>query len=187
MENAASYLSIDVGSSQSGIVVVNSLKIAFAANLENSDILKRIVVEKLKDPLLFVLIEDIKPYSVKLTQQTIDTCKFIGQLCYFLKLRKIKYELITRHKVKKWIYDSYPDIVIGLVMKKIEYRNKTNKDGKNRRPSYIYVDDRIIAVVMRSIWGIASGSGKRNSYGLSSHSWQALSIATYFLYSRDSH
>ena len=179
-------IAIDSGSNQSGVVVVNGLKIALAANLINKEVLKLIVDNK-KEQGLKVLIEDIKPYSVSLTQGTIDTCKFIGLLCYFLNWHKIRYELITRHQVKKWVYDMFPVIVLERVFKKIAYKDKRNNDGKLRKPSYVYVDDRIVIAVMKDLWKIPTPKvGKRNVHGLSAHSWQALGVASYYLHGRDS-
>lgn len=177
-----SLIAIDVGNEQSGMVVLNGLKIAFAGNIQNGQILKLIYDRYREDKTVIVLIEDMKPYSVALTQHTIDTCKFIGKLSYFCDMRRIPYRLITRHQVKKWVYDRFPEIVLGLVLAKIEKRDKKNNDGKLRSPSYVYVDDGIIVSVMKDYWKLEKGRGKRNIHGITAHAWQALAVGTYFTF-----
>lgn len=188
MEYTGTLIAIDSGSSQSGVVVVKGLKIAYAANIPNAEVLKLVKATKKEDGGLVVLVEDIKPYSVSLTQSTIDTCKFIGRVCFFMEAGRVKYELITRHQVKKWVYDQFPTIVLERVCKKIAYKNKRNNDGKLRKPSYVYVDDRIVIAAMKDLWKIPTPKpGKKNILGLSDHSWQALGVMSYFLYGRHSH
>jgi hypothetical protein len=183
--NDGSYLSVDPGNLKSGIGIVNRLQITYAANMDNEDVMKII---RSREKGTVVLIEDMKPYCVPLTQQTIDTCKFIGKMCYFLESKKIKYELITRHQVKKWVFDMFPTVVLERICKKIEYKNKRNNDGKLRRPSYVYVDDRIVIAAMKDLWKIPTPKpGKRNGYGLSEHSWQSLAVMSYYLYGRVGH
>lgn len=188
MEYLGTLIAIDSGSSQSGVVVIKGLKIAYAANLENKEVLKLVKATKMEDRDTVVLVEDIKPYSVSLTQSTIDTCKFIGQICFFMEAGRVKHELITRHQVKLWVFNQFPTVVLERVCKKIEYKNKRNNDGKLRRPSYVYVDDRIVIAAMKDLWKIPTPKpGKKNELGLSAHSWQALAVASVWLYSLNSH
>lgn len=188
MEYLGTLIAIDSGSTQSGVVVVKGLKIAYAANLKNTEVLKLIKSTKKEEPDVIVLVEDIKPYSVSLTQSTIDTCKFIGRVCFFMEAGRVKYELITRHQVKRYVYDWFPTIVLERICKKIEYKNKRNNDGKLRKPSYVYVDDRIVIAAMKDLWKIETPKpGKRNSLGITAHAWQALGVASTWLHSRNSH
>lgn len=188
MEYFGILIAIDSGSTQSGVVVINGLKITYAANLLNRDVLKLIKATKKEHKDLVVLVEDIKPYSISLTQSTIDTCKFIGRVCFFMEAGRVTHELITRHQVKKWVYDQFPTVVLERICKKIEYKNKRNNDGKLRKPSYVYIDDRIVIAAMKDLWKIETPKpGKRNSLGLTSHSWQALAVASVWLYGRKSH
>lgn len=188
MEYFGTLIAIDSGSSQSGVVVVKGLKITYADNLKNKDILKLIKSTKIDDKNVIVLVEDIKPYSVSLTQSTIDTCKFIGKVCFFMEAGRVKYELITRHQVKRYVYDWFPTVVLERICKKIEYKNKRNNDGKLRKPSYVYVDDRIVIAAMKDLWKIETPKpGKRNSLGITAHAWQALAVASVWLHGRSSH
>lgn len=187
MEYAGTLIAIDSGSSQSGVVVVKGLKIAYAANLPNVEVLKLIKATKKDDDAgVIVLVEDIKPYSISLTQATIDTCKFIGRVCFFMEAGRVKHELITRHQVKRWVYDQFPTVVLERICRKIEYKNKRNNDGKLRKPSYVYVDDRIVIAAMKDLWKIETPKpGKRNSLGITGHAWQALAVASVWLYGSD--
>lgn len=188
MEYLGTLIAIDSGSSKSGVVVIKGLKIVYAANLENKEVLKLIKATKLEDKDTLVLVEDIKPYSLSLTQSTIDTCKFIGKACFFMEAGRVKYELITRHQVKRYVYDWFPTIVLERVCKKIDYKNKRNNDGKLRKPSYVYVDDRIVIAAMKDLWKIETPKpGKRNSLGITAHAWQALGVASFWLHGRTTH
>lgn len=188
MDNTGVFIAIDSGSSKSGVVVVKGLKIAYADNLQNVEVLKLIKSTKKEYVDVVVLVEDIKPYSISLTQATIDTCKFIGRVCFFMEAGRVKYELITRHQVKRWVYDQFPTIVLERICKKIAYKDKRNNDGKLRKPSYVYVDDRIVIAAMKDLWKIETPKpGKRNSLGITGHAWQALGVMSVYLYSRDSH
>lgn len=180
------FISVDPGSVISGLVIIVNGTITYADNLQNDVVLKIVRENKKNNNDLLVLVEDIKPYSVGLTQHTIDTCKFIGELCYFLNTIRVKYELITRHQVKRWIFNTFPMVVLDRICKKIEYKNKRNNDGKLRKPSYVYVDDRIVIAAMKELWKIETPKpGKRNSLGLSEHSWQSLAVVSYYLYGRE--
>lgn len=181
-------IAIDSGSTQSGVIVVKWLKIAYAANLQNIEVLKLIKATKKEDRDVVVLVEDIKPYSVSLTQSTIDTCKFIGRVCFFMEAGRVEYKLITRHQVKRWVYDQFPTVVLERICKKIEYKNKKNNDGKLRKPSYVYVDDRIVIAAMKYLWKIETPKPfQKNVFNISAHAWQALAVASVWLYGSDSH
>ena len=78
------------------------------------------------------------------------------------------------------VYDKYP-LAEKEVKKMIEQRNKVTAKGELRKPSMIYVCDRVVANAMRYFWELPSGQGKRNKLGLASHSWQALALCSYFI------
>jgi hypothetical protein len=142
---------------------------------------------------VLVAVEDIRPYSGKLTMQVIGTCKFIGEISHRANTGLKTYlELITRYDVKKWVFDAFPEICLPRLEKKIAYRDGwmkskgrkglTNKDGNLRKPSFIFVDDRIVQAAMASYWKIEKPKpGKTNPTGLKTHSWQALAVATCFM------
>jgi hypothetical protein len=106
--------------------------------------------------------------------------------------------------VRKWVFDAYPDICIPAIDKKIayldqygarkneelkaegkkpKYRRYITKSGELRKASFNYVDDRIIISVMKKLWKIPEPKPfKPNIYGLKDDSWQALALASYYLY-----
>jgi hypothetical protein len=53
----------------------------------------------------------------------------------------------------------------------------------NQHPTFVYVDDRIVANAMRKHWGIKNPTkvGQRAMYNLQTHSWQALGLVSYYL------
>jgi hypothetical protein len=133
-----------------------------------------------------VLIEDILPYSQTLKMQVIETCKLIGQITYRLRNARVEYSEIGRHAVKKWVYDTYPGIVLPKIQAKIDRKGGLRKDGKPLTASFMWVDDRIVAAAMREHWGIKKPKpGHKNEFGISKHSWQALGLATYWLKTED--
>jgi hypothetical protein len=179
-------LAIDPGNTQSGFVEVLNKEILFAGVLENQELMGRIMRDANTGTI--VLYEDIKPYSVRLGQQTIDTCKFIGELDYRLKEAAIDRRAIFRWQVKQWVYDQYRKLSTERIMKKIELlkkkriKEKNTKNIDSLKPHFIYVDDRIVLAAMKEHWKIQKPKpGKRSEHGLSAHSWQALAVATFFL------
>ena len=144
---------------------------------------------------IIVVIEDIFPYSLRLTPAVIETCKLIGELTYrFGKARNVStVSLVARNTIKNWVFNTVPDECIGRINKKILLKHNRNirdskkglikKDGEMRQPSFQWVDDRIVIAAMKVIHGIPTPKpGKRNIHGLSStsHGWQAMAVATYF-------
>jgi hypothetical protein len=142
---------------------------------------------------IMLVIEDIRPFSSKLTMQTIGTCKFIGEVSYRAKNAPgVILEYVTRYDVKSWVINYFPEVAIPKLEKKIADKDRRlqaqgkrglrNKDGTLRKPSFRDVDDRIVQAAMVSKWDITdTGPGKRNKYGLSKHSWQALAAGCCFL------
>ena len=111
--------------------------------MDNKDVFDLIHSLTSKYKSVGIVIEDIKPYAGNLSQQAIDTCKFIGQLTWRLDEIGVKYLMVTRSKVRKWVYDYFPDIVLPIVVSIIEKKNQKNNDGKNRKPSFVYVNDSV--------------------------------------------
>jgi hypothetical protein len=55
---------------------------------------------------------------------------------------------------------------------------------QKRKSSFIHVDDRVVTEAMKHLYKIPlPKAGKGYQFGLQTHSWQALAVATYFLYS----
>jgi hypothetical protein len=140
-----------------------------------------------------VVIEDVRPYSLRLSQQVIDTCKFIGELTYRLKSElKIEYSLNPRSEVKEWVFTNHAEVCLPRIEKKIwdlHHRKEKmglkglrNANGDLRKPSFVFVDDRIMIAAMKEYWSIPTPKpGKSGMYGLKSHSWQALALGTMWL------
>lgn len=140
-----------------------------------------------------VLVEDIRPYGLKLSPQIIETCKFLGELRYRLSRAKINVQWIPRNTVKKWIFDTFPAVVLPLVGKKIKKGlfsacNVLTKEeiivqgnGKQpRKSSFIWVDDRMVISAMKVMWNIETPKpGKTNKYGIKAHAWQALALGVF--------
>ena len=145
-----------------------------------------------------VVIEDIFPYSLKLTPAVIDTCKLIGELTYrFKKCRQVSsIELVARNSVKKWVFDTVPEVCLPRIAKKIDAKHTKNLskglkgltklDGEMRKPSFNWVDDRIVKEAMKIIHDIPEPlPGKSNIYGIKkdSHVWSALAVCSFFYHS----
>ena len=172
------FIGIDPGNKISGMTVLDNGHIVAALNLEHHNL-----YSKVTEFILYgakIAIEDIRPYSLRLTPQIIDTCKFIGELVYRLRNEaNASVELISRWEVKKWVFDTFPHIVTPLIERKIEKKGQVvASTGKFRTPTAVYVDDKIIMEAMKFHYKIPkppAGSGYK--YGLKEHSWQALALA----------
>ena len=196
--------SIDVGSNMSGVCVISNEGIIECVNLSNDLVCDKIKEYYVKYNVLAV-IEDIRPYSGKLSKDVIDTCKFIGELCYrLINELQVPFKLYPRYLVRKWVFDAFKEDCVGAIDKKIayldeygarknaelkeagkkqKYRRYITKEGIMRKASFNYVDDRIIISVMKKLWKIPEPKPfKPNIYGLKDDSWQALALASYYLY-----
>jgi len=184
-----SIIGIDPGNKISGVAITSNDIIVHVENADNSGLFDLICNHS---KYVTVVIEDIKPYSVPLGQQVIDTCKFIGELCFRLEMAKISYVLITRSDVKLWVFSNFNAMAVERIDKKIGYLHKwkenkgkkgyRNNNGDMRSASFIFVDDRIVEQAMRIHWDIQKPKpGKKNLHGLSKHSWQALAVATCYM------
>jgi hypothetical protein len=194
-------IAVDPGPTTSGLVVLSDGKITHAENADNVVLHKLIKQHHGKGGK--VVIEDIKPYDGKFSLQAIETCKYIGVLQYLLKRARIRSQTVSRGEVREWVFETYPYIAIPRIEKKILYaheramklnaenekagkrkrvRGYMNQDGTMRKPSYVWVDDRIVIACMKLRWDIETPlPGKQNRLGISQHAWQALAIATYWL------
>jgi hypothetical protein len=173
-------IGIDAGSIKSGVAIVANGQIVKGMVIPNEQ-----VFELLTNPIYCsykIVIEDLRAYSVRLSQDLINTAKFIGKMEYVLDSIKSDYILVERVQIKKMVYDKYPSAEIE-VRDKIIQRGKINpKTLEYRKPSMIYVCDRVVANAMRYFWDLPKGQGKRNKLGLASHSWQALALCSYVLF-----
>jgi len=192
-------IAVDPGSEQSGIAVIwlenEAVVYLEGFNLENTLIVDK--VSKYSNTCaVSVIIEDIVPYRQKVSNQVISTCKFIGELNYRLTSElPVEITYAGRGAVKKWIYEAFPGLCVSRIHQRIRYlddygeknegKRYRNKDGDLRKPSFHWVDDRVVIAAMKELWGIPTPKpGKKNKYGFSSHSWQALALGSYFLNSK---
>jgi hypothetical protein len=196
MKTSCRIIGIDPSGESCGMVVLDDGYIIKALNVTNSQFYVK-VTNYLLHQNCFVVIEDIAPYSLRLMQQVIDTCKFIGELVYRLRIEAgANVVLIQRSYVKKWVFDTFPDVCLPLIDKKIESkmydacsietRELIRVDGNGRgkrKGSYVYVDDKIVTESMKYLYKIPlPKAGKGYNYGLQTHSWQALAVACSYLH-----
>jgi hypothetical protein len=186
---------VDPGESVSGLVILRNGEIVLAENALHDRLFTVILSTNIqKSAHITVLVEDIRPYGLKLSPQIIETCKFLGELRYRLQTAKINVQWIPRNTVKKWVFDTFPEIVLPLVGKKIgkglfKACNVTTKEeilvqfnGKRpRKESFIWVDDRMVIAAMKQMWDIETPKpGKTNRYGVKAHAWQALAVGSFY-------
>lgn len=179
-------IGIDPSGDSCGMVVIDNGHILLAANYSKEQFYNK-VTNYLLDSKIIVVIEDIKPYSLRLMPQVIDTCKFIGEALFRLKtMCGANVELRSRNEVKKWIFDTFPDVCLPIIENKIAKKGYISAStGEARKPSFVFVDDRIMTECMKVLYKIEKPkSGKGYEYGLKTHSWQSLALATYFYYSQ---
>lgn len=184
-------IGIDAGSTSSGIIVLVEGKIREGYNMTNEEVIPFIEREQ-EGYKLTVVIEDVRPYNMRITNGIIDTIKFIGQIEWRLKSIDCKIELVPRWQVKQWVYIQFKTIVTPLIQKKIDYSHERKKklyedkgwgEKKKSVGSFVWVDDRIIIEAMRKHWNIPKTKkvGQLTMYNLREHSWQALALCSYFL------
>jgi hypothetical protein len=163
--------------------MIENGKIAFAANLPNQFVYLKIK-EFSRGCAYSVQIEDLRPYGTRLSQHLIDTAKFLGELEYRLYGADIIPTMVPRMLVKKWIFDDFQSVVWEPISVRMTKSAAFKKDGELRRPTFVWVDDRIIIKVMRSLWSLPVHRGKPAPFGLKTHSWQALALGSYSLYKK---
>ncbi len=165
-----------------GIVVLDGGHITSVFNIMSNIMLTK-VTNFLIHPKCTVVIEDIRPYSLRLTPQVIWTCKFLGELNFSLKTWSgANVEYVTRNHVKKWCFDNFPEVCIPRIEKKILKKGFIKKEtGEPRKPSFVFVDDKIVTECMKVKYEIpAVKPGFGYQFGLKEHSWQALAVASYW-------
>jgi hypothetical protein len=107
---------------------------------------------------------------------------------YRLEKAGISFKLIPRNTIKKWIFDSFPTVVIPRIDKEIRCRGHKKKDGDYFAASSRFVNDRMVIAAMKKEWSIPDPKpGRTNKYGLKDHSWQALALVSYYLDSFGGH
>jgi hypothetical protein len=180
-------IGLDAGSQTTGIILLAENQIRHGWNIPNSEVVEFVYQQSLECESLTVIIEDVRPYSMRITDGIIQTIKFIGQLEWRLKTMDQPFELIPRWHVKQWVFLQFKGLCIPEIEKKITMASKrAEKLGKKPRkaiPTFVYVDDRIVANAMRKWWNIKNPSrvGERAAYGLKDHSWQALGLVSYYM------
>lgn len=183
------FIGIDPGTHQSGICVLVSGKIKYAAIIPNNEVYG-VVSEMAQQSTAEIVIEDIAPYRQPVSMALIETAKFIGELRY--RLKEFTLHFVPRGDVKYWVYEAFPEIAIPRVEKKMLLVDKTkvrqgkkglrNKEGIMRKPSFNYVDDRIVAAAMKFLFKVPDAKvGHSNIYGLAKDSWQALGVVACFI------
>ena len=173
-------IGVDPGSGDSGYVVIVEGHIASAGNKDTDFIINLTKSYPRED--VMVVIEDMRPYNGQLSPQTLEACKNIGEMRYRLKSARIACTFIPRSEVKKYLFDRFTELCYGWVAEKISKKGFLNKNGEPRKPSYVYVDDRIVVKAMKEQWGIETPKpGRKNSLGISTHAWQALAVASTYL------
>lgn len=185
--NKITWIGIDPGNKMSGVVVVtNENGIREGYNLPNSGIFDFVVAESKLCVELRLILEDIRPYNMRITDEIINTIKFLGELEYRFMASGFKFELIPRWQVKYWVFVQYKVMVIPQIDKKIAAANarkaKNGVEVKNiQTATFVYVDDRMVANAMRDYWKIKNPTkvGQKAMYNLKDHSWQALGLVTY--------
>ena len=162
-------------------------------NIASGSVFDRVMSEYNGSEMVIV-IEDIVVYGgMRVRQQTLDTCKVIGELMYRFGAdsRVSAVHLIPRPTVKKWIFEAANDIVRPRVDAIIaaKHRRRLSKgqkgfmsaDGSMRAASFQFVGDREVIAALKYLYDIPTPKpGKSNVYGLKAHSWQALAMAAHF-------
>jgi hypothetical protein len=179
-------IGIDSGSTSSGIIVVTENGIREGYNILNTDVFSFIHNEYSKCINLKIIIEDVKPYNMRITNGIIDTIKFIGQIEWRVRqLVGVRVELIPRWQIKQWVFVQFKTMVLPEIEKKIDrWASKEENEGRNRKTAqFVWVDDRMIANAMRKHWNIPKKEkiGAVTPFNLKDHSWQALALVSYFM------
>lgn len=189
-------IGVDAGGAISGLCSLDGGKISLAMNLPNQNLYNRLAYLLLHDNCI-VAVEDVKPYSLQVSQGIIDTCKFLGELTYRLRNEAgAPCVMVSRFEVKKWVYDTFPDAVLPRIRRKIDRKCfdacnvmdraevRVNAAGKPpAKPNFAYVDDRCVTEAMKALYCIPMPKpGDGYEYGLKDHSWQALGCASYYMY-----
>jgi hypothetical protein len=106
----------------------------------------------------------------------------IGRLECVLNQRLVAHKSITRNEVKSWVFNNYKEHLVDVINKRIIATGRKRKDGTDLKPSFHYVNDRLVYKAMSLHWCIERPKpGKSNKYGIKTHCWSALAVATVYL------
>lgn len=194
MESKKRIVGIDPGSNMCGVVILDDNTITGAFNW-SIPVLWDKITPFLIHPNCRVIVEDIRPYSLQLTPHVIETCKLIGELVYRLRIEcGFDVYLVPRSNVKKWVFDTFTELAVSLIKKKVDKKMYLSCDvktrellwldesGKQRRKeNFTQINDKIVTEAMKELYSIPMpnpGDGYR--FGLKDHSWQALALVSYF-------
>jgi hypothetical protein len=182
--NLHAVVGIDPGEKQSGVALVAGRDIVFGKNVPNKELMPLIQSIKHQYAEVTIIIEDMLPYNMRITNNIIRSIKAIGQLELRLQDAGFAYYLAPRWWIKQWVYDEFKDVAMPRILKKMEYtKSRIEKQGgmiKKMSPTFAYVDDWIVVRSMKKWWKIPNANvHNKNKYGLKDHSWQALALITF--------
>jgi hypothetical protein len=116
----------------------------------------------------------------------VDTCKFIGEMHYRLRIEGWKIIMVNRWNIKKWIFESFK-VARDRVMQKIIRDDIRTRSGALWTPHFSFVDDRIVVAAMKEMWNVPTPlPGRPSKFGLSKDSWQALAVVSYYITNQSS-
>lgn len=178
---AERIIGVDPSAQQCGVAVIDNGQIIAAFNTDSGSFYSKITNFLIHRDFI-VVFEDLRPYTTRLTMQVIDTAKFIGEAVYVLKSQiSAPVKLIPRSEVKKWCFDTFPEICLPIINEIIEKKGYKGKDGEYRKSSFVFCNDTVIKKCMINYYRISKPErGYGYDYGLKEHSWQALALATCF-------
>ena len=183
---------VDPGETHSGVAIVENGAIQKGINISNFLLIDFISSLKNSCDSFLVIIEDMRPYNMRISDNVINTIKFIGQIEWRLSSMGIEFRLFPRWEIKQWVFERYPEMAKEEVVKKIEYLAATmeRKNGgipvPRRRPSFVYINDRIVEKAIKMWWSIKKPKvGQSTPFGLKTHSWQGLAMITFYIEKHD--
>jgi hypothetical protein len=187
--NKQILIGVDPGDTHTGLTLVGEFGILHSEHISNFLLIDFIYRLKEENNSVLVIIEDMRPYNMRINDNVINTIKYIGQIEWRLQELKIKYLLVPRWQIKNWVHWKYRDMCAVEINKKIEYAAVRKAkilgiedDGKRRKESYVYVDDRIVERGMRLWWDIKKPKvGQKVAFGLKTHGWSALAMVTFYI------
>src|ERR1700735_3514132 len=112
-------IGIDPGSAKSGVIVLEDGYIRQGYNLPNTEIIEFVYAESLDCKKLTVIVEDVRPYRMRITDGIIQTIKFLGEIQWRLQAMGQKFELIPRWEVKQWIFLQFKVMAVTEIENKI--------------------------------------------------------------------
>lgn len=192
MENFHRWIGVDPGKTV-GVVVVDAGRICGAYNLAHAAFWDKLTTLLIHGNCT-VVIEDIKPFALRLTPDVIETCKFLGEMRYrLISGTAARVIMISRMAVQRWAFERFADVVVPLVKEQIHKKRfaacdwqtheeiLVDAEGIKKRGTvnYVYVNDKIVTQAVKAAWKIplpAPGSGY--PFGLKEHAWQALAAVT---------